>query len=191
MIETIKIEGLLRDLANLYPQDDVLVRKIQSKWPGLVPEISKLSLPSVASVNATSLPEANKQLSNLGHLTRYLWSGLSLPEAGSGAAQTVQRVLFPPDGPQRAGIDWRHRSITYTPQTTVERLLYFLLQNGDRARRCANIECTRPFFIAEQPNERYCSDACAQNVQRLAKAAWWKESGKKWRKARKSSRRKR
>jgi hypothetical protein len=87
-------------------------------------------------------------------------------------------------------VDWKYHKFIHTPQTTVEQLLYFLLQNADRVKRCANMECTRPFFISTQPNERYCSDACAQNVQRLAKAAWWKETSKEWRKAKKLSRRK-
>jgi hypothetical protein len=179
-METKKLASLFKDVANLYPDDEEMVRKIQTKWPELVPEVSKLDLPPVASGNANSWPEADKQLLAMGQLMRSLCFGL-VPDADWKA----QQVLFPADGLQRASVDWKYRKIVYTPQTTVERVLYFLLQNADRVKRCANMECTRPFFIATQPNERYCSDACAQNVQRLAKAAWWKESGKEWRESKK------
>jgi hypothetical protein len=184
-VETKQIASLFRDVANLYPDNEAAARKIQSKWPDLVPEVSKFDLPPVESVFAAAWPEGSKQLSALGQLTRSLCFGL-VPEADWKA----QQILFPTDGRQRVSVDWKYRKITYTPLTTVEKLIYFLMQHGDRIKRCANIECTRPFFVAKQPNEHYCSDVCAKNVQRLAKRNWWKESGKAWRKSQKSRREK-
>jgi hypothetical protein len=187
MNETKQIASLLREVANLYSFDDATVAKIQEKWPDFLPEVSRVDLPPVAGVTAASWPEPVKHLMAFGQLTRLLWFGVPDPEA----AEKTQRILFFVHDPEKLGIDWKSRKITYTPSTILQKVLYFLIQHVDRAKRCANMECTRPLFIATKPNERYCSQACSDNAQRLAKINWWKENGAEWRKAKKSSRRKR
>jgi hypothetical protein len=43
---------------------------------------------------------------------------------------------------------------------------------------CANRPggCKSPFFIADDLRERYCSETCAQEGQKLAKRRWWKNN---------------
>ena len=187
MNDTSQIATLVREVANLY-SNDAAVEKIQKKWPDLVIEVSEVDLPPVGGVTASTWPEPVRNLMALGQLTRSLWFGLPDPIAG----EKAQRILFYVDHSGDLGIDWQSRKITYTPRTTVQKILYFLLQHGERAKRCANMECPHPLFIATEPNERYCSPACSENAQRLARMNWWKEKGTEWRKARakKSARRK-
>jgi len=180
------VAKLLREIANLYPSNEVAAEKIQKKWPDLVEEVSKFDLPPIGGVTASTWTKPTRNLMSLGQLTRSFWLGLPDPETDG----KVRSILFLVHDPDKLGIDWKSRKITYTPSTTLEKAVYFLIQHADRAKRCANMECLHPLFIATRPNERYCSEACSDNAQRLAKMNWWKEKGAKWLKAKKSSRRK-
>jgi hypothetical protein len=104
---------------------------------------------------------------------------------------TLEQILMP-DGNRQVSINWKTRGLAYNPKTTLQQAFYFMLKNSDLLKVCANMECNRPYFIAKRANERYCSDACFENAQRLSKKTWWKTEGTEWRKARakKSSRRK-
>jgi hypothetical protein len=176
----------LTQLANVYPQKPAEMNRLQRNWPELATEVS--ALPPIHDdvmgmlAKYTDFPEVEMRIGSLRGFVQRLWVGV--PETA-----TLGQILLP-DGERMVDIDWKGRSLAYNPRTTIQRALYYLLQHSDLAKVCANIECVRPFFLGIRPNERYCSAACFDNAQRLAKAAWWKTSGTAWRKSRKLSRRK-
>jgi hypothetical protein len=96
----------------------------------------------------------------------------------------LESLLLPANEEGLMAVDWRRQGFVYQPKTLLQRLLYHLLQNADKTKVCGNIECKHPFFIGKRANERYCSDPCFENAQRLASADWWKERGKAWRASR-------
>jgi len=59
----------------------------------------------------------------------------------------------------------------------------FLGTNHWRAKFC--LRCgTR--FVADTPQNTYCSDACFQLARKDSKRAWWSEHGHQWRKSKQS-----
>jgi hypothetical protein len=51
---------------------------------------------------------------------------------------------------------------------------------ADRAKRCGNIDCPAPYFIATKRWQKYCTEKCAGPANREAKRQWWHEhKGKK------------
>jgi hypothetical protein len=178
-----QLTSRLTELANVCPQKPAAMKKLQRRWPELAIEVG--SLPPIYDDTMEALrkyaefPDVILQVGSLHGFVQRLWIGV--PEATA----TLEQILMP-EGERRVGINWKAHSLAYHPQTTIQRALYYLVQNSDRAKVCANMECVRPYFIGVRPNERYCSVACFDNAQRLAKAKWWRESGKAWLKNRKS-----
>jgi hypothetical protein len=178
----------LTELANVRPEKPAAMKKLQRHWPELAVEVA--TLPPIHDdvmemlAKYEDLPHVVRRIGSLRGFVQRLWIGV--PEATA----TLEQILLP-DGERQVGINWKGRSLAYQPKTTIQRALYYLLSHSDLAKVCANMECVHPFFIGKRPNERYCTDACFQNAQRLAKMTWWKESGAEWLKARKEkSRRK-
>jgi hypothetical protein len=81
--------------------------------------------------------------------------------------------------------DWRGDRFEYKPFTDFQQGLYLLVSNSRLAKVCANPDCPAPYFIAKKPTQQYCSDGCAQLIQRDWKRRWWAEHGEQWRKDRK------
>lgn len=58
--------------------------------------------------------------------------------------------------------------------------LLYLKNNADRARRCENPQCPRPYHFTDHRNSRYCSEGCSDWAKREARRRWdRKERGKK------------
>lgn len=191
MIDDRRLPKLLNDVANFYVTD-ADVKKIVKKWPDLVIDLKampqdvadKMSLhDDLARSNALQLAEIAKRINALHIVIQRAWVKAPAPNA----LQDVHDMLFP-DGQCRVALDWRRQALTYQPQTTVEQALYYLLQHSSLALICGNLECTHPFFMAKRPNERYCTNACFDNAQRLATARWWSKHGKEWLKNRSKER---
>jgi hypothetical protein len=182
------LPSLLNDIANFSLTDDA-VGKIAKKWPDLVKDLKGLPAhvvrdmaPHDPAVQSQRIAEIARRMIGLNILIRRVWMG-----APPDAVQDFQRVLFPRGSESRVEIDWRRQALSYQPQTTVEQVLYYLLQHSSLAKICGNTECTRPLFLAERPNERYCSNGCFDEGQRLSTAKWWREHGTAWRTSRRSS----
>jgi hypothetical protein len=182
-----QMQWRLTELANVWPQKPVPMKKLQRRWPELATEIAKLApIHDDVMEMLAKYEEFSDSVMGIGvlrGLVQRLWIGV--PEAMS----TLEQILLP-DGERLVGINWKRSSLAYQPRTTIQQALYYLLQRSDLAKVCANMECVRPYFIGKRPNERYCSDVCFENAQRLQKKTWWKESGKEWRKRRESRRKK-
>ncbi len=77
------------------------------------------------------------------------------------------------------------------PNDAFQQALLYLQTRVHRTRCCGNVDCNQlPYFFADKPNQRYCSDICAYVVQKEAKRKWWVEHGRKWRKSKKLAKRK-
>jgi hypothetical protein len=125
-------------------------------------------------------------------LARRLWSG-----GDQGGIGTLEEFLFAavtgsPYAVAGPGvhIDWRRQAFIYRPRTNLQAAFYHLMEHSHLAKVCGNVECARPYFIGDRPNERYCSDACFEQSQERAKKNWWKERGKEWRAERSAAREK-
>ena len=152
----------------------------ERKLPRLLADIANFD--PVSNVRfAKKWPDLADDLNGLRALVRRAWAGTE------DAAEDVERVLFSKGHKSRMRVDWRRQTLSYQPQTTVEQALYYLLQHSSLAKICGNTECTRPLFLAKRPNERYCSDACFDQAQRLSTAKWWREHGTEWRESRRRS----
>ncbi len=86
-------------------------------------------------------------------------------------------------------LDWQRGEFVYIPRSEFQGALYELLRRSAFVKRCANSNCPAPYFIADKTTQRYCSESCAEVLQRAYKLQWWKEHGSERR--RKRSRRKR
>jgi len=53
---------------------------------------------------------------------------------------------------------------------------YFQSRVGDKARYCQHADCSRPYFIAKKPRQRYCSEACGGPANGESKRKWWNEN---------------
>jgi hypothetical protein len=71
------------------------------------------------------------------------------------------------------------------PEDAFQQALLYLQTRAHMARCCANTECKQlPFFFADKPNQKYCSDICSQAVRAEAKRQWWADKGAQWRASR-------
>jgi hypothetical protein len=70
--------------------------------------------------------------------------------------------------------------------TRTELLLLHFTRWSDLTRYCDNPECSSPYFIARDPRQKYCSDACAKPAQRECKRNWWAKHGRQQRATKKS-----
>jgi hypothetical protein len=70
-----------------------------------------------------------------------------------------------------------------SPESAIERALFYLLDDGHLARVCGNAECPAPYYWARRPNQKYCSGDCALPAQRETKLRWWQTKGAERRRA--------
>jgi hypothetical protein len=62
------------------------------------------------------------------------------------------------------------------PFTPLQQALRYLQMEGHRARRCANAECSAPYFLAKRRNQKFCGDDCAMPSRLEAKRRWWDQN---------------
>ena len=86
-------------------------------------------------------------------------------------------------------LDWQRGEFVYIPRSEFQGALYELFRRSAFVKLCANSDCPAPYFIADKTTQRYCSESCAEVLQRAYKLQWWKEHGSERR--RKKSRGKR
>lgn len=61
--------------------------------------------------------------------------------------------------------------------TFLEAAAYHFQRISHRARHCANPGCgIQPYFLAEKPRQRYCSEVCAAPGLRESKRRWWNQN---------------
>jgi hypothetical protein len=72
--------------------------------------------------------------------------------------------------------------------TPFEAAVFHFQHQGTRARRCANAECSLPYFFVGKKGQRFCSPACALPAQRESKRNWWNENRSKRKKVRERKR---
>jgi hypothetical protein len=60
-----------------------------------------------------------------------------------------------------------------------------------RLRKCLQLDCQTPFFVATHLGQKYCSKQCAHRAQREWKRDWWRERGADWRREKRKETRKR
>jgi hypothetical protein len=72
------------------------------------------------------------------------------------------------------------------PKDALQQALIYFQSHIRLARRCANSNCKiTPYYLADKPNQRYCSEPCSHLADAERKSQWWAEHGEQWRKARK------
>lgn len=104
-------------------------------------------------------------------LVQRLWS--DVPDLG--ALDILHGILLS-SGAANVRFDWRRERIGYHPQSPMQAALYALLTNNHLAKRCANPDCTKPFFFAERVDERYCSARCKRAGRLANKREWMREA---------------
>jgi hypothetical protein len=78
------------------------------------------------------------------------------------------------------------------PKDFFQQALLYLQARIRTARRCAYLKCAQePYFFAEKPNQKYCSEVCSNAVRRESNKNWWDSNGAAWRKGRKKNSEKR
>ena len=71
------------------------------------------------------------------------------------------------------------------PRDALQEVLVYFQEHSHVARKCANGQCGQtPYFFAETPNQKYCSDTCSYAKRSEAKTLWWHTKGSDWRKSR-------
>ena len=72
------------------------------------------------------------------------------------------------------------------PRDGLQQALIYLGRRPRSARVCGREDCDQEkYFLATQPNQRYCTDVCALEAQRKRKRGSWEDYGKDWREKRK------
>ena len=62
-------------------------------------------------------------------------------------------------------------------RTSFDDCLVFLIRRLHLLRECQHKDCEiRPYFIADKPRQKYCSETCARKVRLEGKRIWWKEN---------------
>jgi len=195
----------LTELANLRddPKD---FDRFAKRWRGFV-HVDERDLPGLGSIGREHIPNRFWTLRERRESLKSIWQGSSL---------TLSELLLPNEPPEelrdqeaykdrddetgrqigwiwepQVKLDWQRREFIYEPRTDFQRALYGLFHQSARAKVCGNSECPAPYFIANKPTQRYCSEACAEVFQREWKRRWWTEHGAKRRRAGKRSTRKR
>ena len=71
-------------------------------------------------------------------------------------------------------------------RTSFDDCLVFLIRRLHLLRKCQHKGCEiRPYFIADKPRQKYCSETCARIVRLEGKRFWWQEKRGKGSKRRK------
>jgi hypothetical protein len=74
------------------------------------------------------------------------------------------------------------------PEDALQQALLYCQARTHLARLCANPMCdVWPYFFAEKPNQRYCSDSCSYATRAEAKKQWWIDKGHEWRKSQRAA----
>ena len=81
-------------------------------------------------------------------------------------------------------LDWQRGEFVYIPRSEFQEALYELFRRSAFVKLCANPDCPAPYFIADKTTQRYCSESCAEVLQRAYKLQWWKEHGSERRRKR-------
>lgn len=72
------------------------------------------------------------------------------------------------------------------PRDALQQALIYLGRRARSSRVCEWDDCDQEkYFLATQPNQRYCTDVCALEAQRKRKMGSWEHYGKDWREKRK------
>jgi len=74
-------------------------------------------------------------------------------------------------------LDWQRGEFIYVPRSEFQEALYELFRRSAFVKLCANSNCPAPYFIAHKTTQRYCSESCAEVLQRAYKLQWWRENG--------------
>ena len=61
------------------------------------------------------------------------------------------------------------------PLMPLYRAISRLQNEGSRTRRCANGECSEPYFFAKWRNQKFCGPRCAAHSKRAAKRRSWQK----------------
>jgi hypothetical protein len=64
----------------------------------------------------------------------------------------------------------------------IQQALHWLRQRFSKLKKCANPDCSSPFFIAGHGKQQYCSDLCAHAATLESRRKWFREHGAEWRK---------
>lgn len=126
----------------------------------------------------------------------------ALREIWRGDSDKLTEVLLPPqeemgmDGSEwtsdwnpQLKLDWQRGEFVYIPRSEFQGALYELFRRSAFVKLCANSNCPAPYFVANKTTQRFCSESCAEVLQRAYKLQWWREHGSERR--RKGSRGKR
>ena len=63
-------------------------------------------------------------------------------------------------------------------------VLCLLTEKPGSLRKCLNLACPAPYFVARRKDQEFCSSHCARLV---TNRRWWRNKGKSWRRKRKKS----
>jgi len=78
------------------------------------------------------------------------------------------------------------------PASGLDYALRYLWRMADKARRCANPDCSvTPYFLVERRGRRFCSETCARPAQQEYKQRWWEDHRAEMSEKRKADYRKR
>ena len=199
---------MLGDLANLH-RSAAAVERLRAKHPDFLPDAPPGLKFKVRYLSASGqelsndIPEGLQYVLGLKEMVCELWKGnpsdrclgelqqvlLSGQLGISGNSKFVQSLNAPPLA-GIIGVDWKHRTFVYRPQTLLQEALHYLMQESPKAKICASPDCPAPYFIDAPSNARYCSEDCLQTVQRASKRAWWEQKGHEWRENRSGNSRK-
>ncbi len=156
---------LLVDLANIKPDEKGALRKFRKRY-ALNLDFADYAFRDWLH-NVGDSPD--QRILFLRGLAHRLWSG-----GDKDGIDLLHELLFP-KGKVELHIDWRHQRLTYEPHTRLQAAFYALLMGNHLAKRCANADCVRPFFIGKRVDERYCSDKCKEVGRLATKRDWWNE----------------
>jgi len=194
---------MLTDLANLH-RSPAAIGRLLAKYPNFLPESGHvdhlgraLEAESGEEEMLDDLPYSIHHVWWIKEMVCQLWKGNPDPrrlreleqillsgEVGLNSPAPSARKSDPEPLPGIIGLDWKHRTFVYQPQTLLQQALHYLMQESPKAKICANPDCPAPYFIAPRSNARYCSEDCLQTVQRTAKRSWWEQKGQEWRASR-------
>ena len=189
-----RAEQFLEDLANLQPQPNVeqcvkdtdyFLKTYAAVFPSTFPsefeEIQRAhDANDVADVVNTrgrsddEIRDATRMaLWGLAHQLRKIWIEPN-PDHKDWYIDELRRWFYFRTEPKRS------RQIPAPPPSPSEfqTALLYLKNNADRARRCENPQCRRPYHFTEHRNSRYCSEKCSDWAKREARRRW-ERKGKK------------
>jgi hypothetical protein len=173
-----KIEGFLRELANLH---DKGFEKFSDRYSLLRPSERTGETTSSFEKEVTTEEMRRDFYLSLRERVQMVWHAPDLRRKRYGVFLTLYWVLLRSDILVADFLLKVPSVLLLPPLGPLEMALDYLLTNADRTRFCLNPDCPAPYFFAKRRNQKYCSEDCAQRAKREAKLRWWKEHGPKWR----------